>query len=272
MKIINLIEDTPGSSNCLYEHGLSFYIETKKHKILMDTGASDTFIKNATQLGIDLKQVDIVVLSHGHYDHSGGILSFVKINPNATIYIQKNAGNDYYSIRENGPAYIGIDKKILLLSNIVYIDDLLNIDDELTIFSNITDRKFWPQTNQRLKKRENGILIQDDFDHEQCLVVNENNCSYLFSGCAHNGIVNILKRYDQIFKKYPDKIISGFHMIKKIPYDQDEITMIKETANILTKVPAVFYTGHCTGKEAFAIMKEIMGEQLVLIHSGMEIE
>ena len=61
-------------------------------------------------------------------------------------------------------------------------------------------------------------------------------------------------------------------MIKKIPYDQDEITMIKETANILTKVPAVFYTGHCTGKEAFAIMKEIMGEQLVLIHSGMEIE
>ncbi|WRK55771.1 MBL fold metallo-hydrolase [Coprobacillaceae bacterium CR2/5/TPMF4] len=89
MKIINLIEDTPGSSNCLYEHGLSFYIETKKHKILMDTGASDAFIKNATQLGIDLKQVDIVVLSHGHYDHSGGILSFVKINPNATIYIQK---------------------------------------------------------------------------------------------------------------------------------------------------------------------------------------
>ena len=170
---------------------------------------------------LNIKDLKIkILLTHGHYDHSGGILSFVKINPNATIYIQKNAVNDYYSIRENGPAYIGIDKKILLLSNIVYIDDLLNIDDELTIFSNITDRKFWPQTNQRLKKRENGVLIQDDFDHEQCLVVNENNCSYLFSGCAHNGIVNILKRYDQIFKKYPDKIISGFHMIKKIPYDR----------------------------------------------------
>ena len=77
------------------------------------------------------------------------------------------------------------------------------------------------------------------------------------------------RTYLFLFRKFK---INYFHMIKKIPYDQDEITMIKETANILTKVPAVFYTGHCTGKEAFAIMKEIMGEQLVLIHSGMEIE
>lgn len=272
MRIINLIEDTPGNGSCLYEHGLSFYIETKKHRILMDTGASDAFIKNALKLGIDLKLVDIVVLSHGHYDHSGGILSFVEINPNATIYIQKNAVNDYFSIRENGMAYIGIDKKILLLPNIVYVDDLIKIDDELVIFSNIAGRIYWPQANQRLKQRIDGTLVQDEFNHEQCLVVNENNCSYLFSGCAHNGIINILQRYNQIFKRYPDKIISGFHMIKKVPYDQDEILVIKETANILTKIPALFYTGHCTGKEAFVIMKEIMGKQLKLIHSGMEIE
>lgn len=272
MRIINLIEDTPGNDGCLCEHGLSFYIETNRHRILMDTGASDAFIGNALKLGVDLKQVDIVVLSHGHYDHCGGILSFAEINPNATIYIHKNAVNDYYSIRENRMVYIGIDKKILLLPNIIFVDDLINIDDELIIFSNITGRLYWPQANQRLKKRINGTLVQDEFNHEQCLVINENNYSYLFSGCAHNGIINILNRYHQIFKKYPDKIISGFHMIKKESYNQDEILVIKETANILAKIPALFYTGHCTGKEAFIIMKEIMGKQLQLIHSGIKIE
>ena len=71
MKIINLIENTEGSSGCLFEHGLSFYVETKKHKLLVDTGATNTFIANAEKLGVDLKQVDTVILSHGHYDHTG---------------------------------------------------------------------------------------------------------------------------------------------------------------------------------------------------------
>ena len=80
------MEDTDGGNGCVYEHGLSFYIETKKHKLLLDTGASDATLKNAEKLGIDLTQVDTVILSHGHYDHSGGIMAFAKLNPTAKIY------------------------------------------------------------------------------------------------------------------------------------------------------------------------------------------
>ena len=72
MRIVNLIENTKGAEGCLYEHGLSFYIETEKHKLLADTGASDAFLANAGRLGIDLRQVEHVVISHGHYDHAGG--------------------------------------------------------------------------------------------------------------------------------------------------------------------------------------------------------
>ena len=87
--MVTLIENTPGAPGCLFEHGLSFYAETKNHKILADTGASGAFLKNAQTLGIDLRQVDTVVISHGHYDHGGGLLEFAALNPTAKIYLSK---------------------------------------------------------------------------------------------------------------------------------------------------------------------------------------
>ena len=98
MRIVNLMEDTKGNESCIYEHGLSFYMETEHHKLLLDFGASDATLANAKTLGIDLTQVDLAVLSHGHYDHSGGILPFAQINPSAEIYLQKTALGDYYNL------------------------------------------------------------------------------------------------------------------------------------------------------------------------------
>ena len=80
MRIINLIENTEGKSECTYEHGLSFYIETENHKALLDLGQTDSSLKNAEMLGVDLKAIDTVVLSHGHYDHSGGMMAFAGMN------------------------------------------------------------------------------------------------------------------------------------------------------------------------------------------------
>ena len=102
MKIQNLVENEQGKNGCLAEHGLSVYLETGKHKLLVDTGATDAFLRNAEFLGIDLKEVDILILSHGHYDHGGGILTFSKINPRARIYIREDAFAKYYHERERG--------------------------------------------------------------------------------------------------------------------------------------------------------------------------
>ena len=97
MKIVNLIENTEGAAGCAFAHGLSFYIETKKHKLLVDLGPSGQTLDNASKLGIDLSQVDTMILSHGHYDHSGGILPFTTLNANAQILMQKTATLDYYA-------------------------------------------------------------------------------------------------------------------------------------------------------------------------------
>lgn len=273
MKIVNLIEDTKGSNDCTFEHGLSFYIETKNHKILVDTGASDAFLENAKKLSIDLTKVDTVIISHGHYDHAGGLLSFCKINKTAKIYMQKGASKYFCRRIEDGSLkYIGIDKDILSLDNLILIDGDYKIDDELFLFSNVTGRKLWPKGNLILKYKENEELIQDDFSHEQSLVVTQNDKKYLFSGCAHNGIINIIDKYKSIFGKEPNVVISGFHMMKKTAYEKEDVKIVEETANILKQYNTIYYTGHCTGLPALEIMKPILKDKLVALHSGNIIE
>ncbi len=264
MKIVNLVEDTYGNNECEYEHGLSFYIETNHHKLLADTGASDMLLRNAQKLNINLSNVDTVILSHGHYDHSGGIMPFVNVNSHAKIYMKKSAGEDYY----NGDRYIGIDKQILNLPQIVFTDDYMKIDDELSLFSDITGNRLRPIGNKTLMHKTQSGIIQDDFKHEQCLVINNNGRMILISGCAHNGILNVLDRFKQIYNRTPDIVLTGFHMMKKSDYTENEISDIKNTAYELKNMDTVFYSGHCTGKTAFDIMKKIMNNKLIEIHSG----
>lgn len=272
IKMINLVEDTAGRDGCLYEHGLSFYVETERHKLLMDCGATGMFAKNAQTLGIDLTKVDTCILSHGHYDHAGGIPAFAKINPRAKIYLKDSANGDYYHVTERGEKYIGIEKEIADLLQCVAVSGDYKIDEELFLFSDIAGTRNLPRGNRELKKKENGMYVQDTFAHEQCLVITQGEYRILMSGCAHNGILNILDRYESVFHSCPDVVISGFHMMQKSAYTQEDMENIRETARLLLDMGALFYTGHCTGQEAFSLMKEIMGEKLQPIHSGMEIK
>lgn len=306
MRIVNLVENTEGPTGCAYEHGLSFYIETAKHRLLMDTGASDLFMENAKKLGIDLKMVDTVILSHGHYDHAGGIIPFSKINDTAKIYVHQNAFAKCYSTTRGGePRYIGIDPEIKKLSQLIIgglkkaeseikeypqliagglenaeseikersqlIAGSFEIDEELELFSDIGYKQPSPLTNKTLYVMKNGKLVNDDFSHEQCLVIKQDDKRYVFSGCAHHGVLNILERYKEIYGDVPDVIFTGFHTLRKHGYSEEDVDYIKKTAAELTKIRTKVYTMHCTGEEPYEMMKEIMGEQIEYVHSGDEI-
>ena len=269
MKIITLVENTCGDERCIAEHGLSIYIETDNHKLLLDTGQTDAVVKNAEVLGVDLSAVDTVILSHGHYDHSGGILPFSKINHTAQIIMQRAAVEPHF----NGDRYIGIDKDLLDLPNVRLIDGDVQLDDELFLFSGITGRRCYPLGNRKLSRIENGEKIPDDFTHEQCLVIKQDGKHWLLSGCAHNGILNILDRYHDLFGNAPDYVITGFHMMKKDgEHSEEEKAVILQTAQELSRLNTVFYSGHCTGIPAFEMMKCVMGDQLIALHSGTYLE
>ena len=265
MKVTVLIEDTSVTKELTAEHGLSLYIETQNGNIIMDTGASDLTWDNADKLGIDVSEADKVIISHGHYDHAGGLIGLAERNPKADIYIRKSAFGDF----RHNDRYIGIDKNICNLPDLHFIDGPVNkIGDGVTLFSEITENKMIPDGNSELLKvTENGAVC-DDFCHEQYLVIEENGKKVLLSGCAHNGIVNIVNRCKEIYGEYPHAVISGFHTVKKTDYSENDIYKLKCLASELSKIPSVFYTGHCTGERTFDIMKKIMGEKLVMIHTG----
>ncbi|MBQ6207590.1 MAG: MBL fold metallo-hydrolase, partial [Oscillospiraceae bacterium] len=140
MRIVTLMENSPGSAGCAFEHGLSFYIETERRRILSDTGASAAFLDNAALLGVPLETVDAVFLSHGHYDHAGGVLPFAQRNPRAVIYVQRTAELPYYAMDEDGFHYIGMDPKIAALPEIRFLDGDADIDGELSVLGRITGR------------------------------------------------------------------------------------------------------------------------------------
>ena len=94
----------------------------------------------------------------------------------------------------------------------------------------------------------------------------------MFSGCAHNGVLNILDRYNCLYGGWPDEVLTGFHFMKKGEYTDTEKQTIREVAEELSKLPTLFYSGHCTGETAFDMMKEIMGDKLIKLHSGMIVQ
>ena len=276
MRIVNLIENTEGHSGCKTAHGLSFYVETKKHRLLLDLGPSGETLRNAEALGIDLSKVDTVILSHGHYDHSGGLIPFSKVNDKALIYMQESATYDYYA--DDGKdaevrfRYIGIEKDIAALHQVRFINGDTKLDDELELFVIHNRSHELPFTNRRLLVRGKDEYIRDDFRHEHYLVIRQDGKSILMSGCAHNGILSILDAYTERFGSTPDLVVSGFHLMKKSDYRDSEIGEIKAIAEELVKYPTKFVTCHCTGMEAYDVMKIIMGDRLEYVHSGEEIQ
>ncbi len=273
MKIINLIENTEGDSGCNAEHGLSFYIETHNHKILMDTGQTDLILENAKKLSVDLSQVDMVFLSHGHYDHCGGVLPFAKINSTAKIYIRADAfGDNYSTSMTTEPRYIGVDPTMKKLDHLILVDGNMQIEDGIELFSAIGFNRPTPPGNSHILKKVNGNFVHDDFTHEQCLVLKEDGKTYLFSGCAHHGILNVMDRYKELYHDEPDFVFSGFHTLKKNGYSNKDMTFIENTAAELNQYKTTFYTCHCTGVEPYEKMRETMGNKIHYVHCGDRVE
>lgn len=188
MKITSLLENTSHRGDMLTEHGLSLYIETKAHKILFDMGQSDAFAKNAAALGIDLSEADFAVVSHGHYDHGGGLAKFLKINSRVPVYIMRDAFLPHYNAKEK---YIGLDAPLASHPRLIFTDNIngkFSIADGITLFScNALERPHaFPAFG--LSEEAEGKRAPDKFLHEQYLQI-ESEC---FSAAARTRAFSIL--------------------------------------------------------------------------------
>ncbi len=244
MKITALVENTCQNGAFSVEHGLSLYIETKNHKILFDAGQTALFAENAEKLGINLQEVDALVLSHGHYDHGGGLETFLKLNTHAPIYATRQAFCACYNGTEK---YIGLNTALKDSERIVFVDDACTIDKGITLSSQNNKTRTFNMQNAGLTVKKNGCFLPDDFCHEQYLLIEEDGKRILVSGCTHKGILDIASWF------CPDVLIGGFHF-SKLPLDET----LAGYARVLDGYNTTFYTCHCTGAEQFSFMKNYM--------------
>ena len=254
MKIVTLMENTSCREDLCCEHGLSLYLETENRKILFDAGQSAAFADNAEKLGVDLKNVAFAVLSHGHYDHSGGLGKFLEVNETAPVYVSRWAFEPHW---ESDGRYVGVDLSLQANDRIRYVAEETLLAEGITLYRMETA----PMDTAGLLVEENGVRIPDDFRHEQYLLVAEAGKRILISGCSHKGILNIMDAF------HPDILIGGFHFMKVT-----EEAKLAEAAKKLLEYDTVYYTGHCTGQKQYDYLKTVMGEKLHYISTGTVLE
>lgn len=273
MIISTLLENTTISRDYKTKHGLSLHIQINEHKILFDLGPDDTFIDNAKNLNIDIGEVDIVVISHGHRDHGGGLESFLKENSKAKIYINKNAFQPHYSKLLNFMKhYIGLNQELKNNDRIILTGDDYIIDDNLRLFSGVNGNKFILDSNKSLLMKEGDEYLQDDFKHEQNLIIKENNKHILISGCSHCGVVNIIERGEKLIRGKFNTQIGGLHLYNPISKKEESLEFIKALGKNLNDRNINYYTCHCTGIKAFNDLRKILGIKMNYLSTGKIIE
>jgi len=272
MKIVTLLENTSSSKQLKAEHGICLYVETEKHKLLVDVGPDDSFIKNANVLGIDLSQVDTVIITHGHTDHGGGMKEFLKINHTAKVYVRENALLPHYTKVLGMMVPVGLKVQDYTGTQMILTNEFHEIDEELTLFSNVTERELYSCGNQNLYRKINGKMIPDDFSHEQNLIIRCDGKRYLIGECGHCGVVNIMERAMKLTGQPMDVMISGLHIMRNLFIKGPGRAFNIELAKRLRRYDTKFYTLHCTGKAAYEDMKLEMGEQMKYLSTGDTIE
>lgn len=256
MKVTALVENTKNKEGLKAEHGLSLYIETEKYRILFDMGQTELFAKNAELLGIDLSTVDIAILSHGHYDHGGGLKRFLEINKKAPVYLSQYAFGEHF---HGEMKYIGLDQSLKRQKRLFFTKDTYEITKEIILYTAPIPKKY-PLPSSDLMEKKGDKFEEDDFRHEQYLLIKEKKKQILFSGCSHNGILDIAEYF------CPDYLIGGFHF-SKFPPDQ----MLEEYCKHLNRYPIKYFTCHCTGVEQYHFMREKM-KNLFYLSGGDTLE
>ncbi len=260
---IQILANDKAKKGFLSEHGLAININHPLYKILFDSGNTDVYLDNAKRMNVNLNDINYIVLSHGHYDHTGGLQWFPHSNTVKQVIIHKDAFFPKYK-KENYLKYNGMPYR---KETYTWFNNTVN---EVTGF-NLIAPSFYVLGNIEHKSRNDKFYLAgslDDFHDEIILILEEDNELSLFMGCSHYGVINGI---EAVKKQLPNKriknVIAGMHLGEITIKEYSKIGDYLEKLNLDKLIPI-----HCTGDRAENYFKERFKETCYLLGAGDELD
>lgn len=274
VKITTLVEDTAQGEGLYAEHGISFWIEYGQRKVLFDTGQSGIVVKNAEILGIDLVQTEAIIISHGHYDHTGGLEPVLNLAKKARIYLHPGALNKKFSYSGNSSRFIGVSGGLKnIIESYAETNRVIWTKEPTQVFDGMFVTGQVPRTND-FEVDDDGFFLDeqakrtDVIADDQSLFFKTKNGLVVIFGCAHAGVVNILSYIakiagtDEIYA-----VMGGMHLLGAGQAKLAKVIDNLERFNLRKIGP-----GHCTGTEAALELRKAYPRRCFMCSVGTSME
>lgn len=252
------------SSRFWGEHGVAFLIETENERVLFDTGQSGTvLLHNLAILGLEPDDLDALVLSHAHYDHTGGLsLLTEQLNPGTPLYANPDLFRERYAERDGELENVGLTlTRGDLMSRVVLALDRGEQEIVPGVWTTgaIVDRPDMEGRSDRHWMRQAGEIVPDAYLDDMALVLTRDDGLVLLCGCCHAGLLNTLAHVERVFGRSIRVIAGGLHLSSA---SEDELAHI---CHVLAGMPVLerLYPNHCTGEAAFVALTCRLGASVV---------
>ena len=267
---IRILVDNHAKDEFASEHGFSALIEVDNQSILFDTGQQEVIFTNAIKLGVDLKNIDKLILSHGHYDHTGEVSKILKLNPTCELFLHPEAMLPRFSIREGLAKSVAItakNRQAILnhpIDKIHWVSTPTKITTRLGLSGKITKQTNFEDHSGPFFLDEKGTKI-DPLNDDQSIWIETAEGLIILTGCCHSGIINTIehiKKQTGISKIRA--IIGGFHLRSASKEKIDQTIAALKCYDIQELIPC-----HCTGDETTAYLINKLNHQVTPGYAGL---